>query len=751
MYHPFWNDSKADEDAVTCITDVIDFGYIKYGADCKFIVCGDFNDLHKSYSTIRNLTQLIPLVDFPTRDSNILDQIFTNFVSKSKPTRLPPLGRSDHSCVFWKSSSSPFPVVAKRVIRKFSHSSISKFHSLVAEQDWLGTIAQIPDLDCAFSCFTSLLSSIFTKCFPTRTIRIRSSDPEWFQLSLKILIDDRDRAYSEGKLHKYKRLRNEVILHIQKLKEVFISKVSSKENSKKTWQTLRSFGRLSRCNSDSSIKFSASDFSDYFASNFQLDKDSSNFSLDCLSSAAIIPELTCAEVTDFLSKLRNRGTGSDGLPSWIFKDCAFIFAPVLTFLFNRSLLLGCFPNSLKLANVTPIPKCASPSSIADFRPISILPVLSKLFERMVLKKWIFPFVKDRVDTNQFAYIPREGSGTTCALVSLQNKILQFLDSPGAVRVLSIDFRKAFDKLSYSSIFDALFKFDINPYIITWISSFLSSRSQRVSLKGEFSEVVSITSGVPQGSVLGPVLFVLVMDGLSVVCTNTSVIKYADDVTFLHCIRNQSDDCLQQEWDSLVDWADSVQLPINFDKCCVLDFITKRSIQLHPICRSSSLCLKQVSSFRFLGVEVSGDFKWNNHFDFVLRKASRRLFVLRNLRRSGCPSHLLFKAYSGFIRPLLTYSFPSFCNAPQYLMNRFLSFERRAFRIIGWDHSSQFSVIHTGERQCSKLFESIEASRTHPLRSMFLEKAPSSTRSSLSLRRPRSKTKRFLESFVKFCN
>ena len=474
------------------------------------------------------------------------------------------------------------------------------------------------------------------------------------------------------------------------------------------------------------------------------------FSFDGLPSSELIPDLTCSDVMFFLSKLRNRGTGSDGLPSWIFKDCSSALAPVLTVLFNRSLRLGCFPQCLKLANITPIPKCTSPASISDFRPISILPVLSKIFEKIVLKKWILPKVKFRADMNQFAYIPREGSGTISALVSFQNKILQFLDTPGAVRVLSVDFRKAFDKLSYSSVLNALVKFDINSHIIRWIASFLTNRKQRVSFRNAYSEFVSISSGVPQGSVLGPVLFVLVMDGLSASSPNTSIIKYADDVTFLHFLRSQSEDKLQHEWNSLLTWADAIQLPINFEKCCVLDFVTKRSLQLFPIYRSPSLHIKQVSSFRFLGVVVSADFKWNAHFDFILKKAVKRLFVLRNLRRSGCPSNILLRVYTGFVRPLLTYSFSSFCNAPNYLVNRLVSFEKRAFRIMGLDHSSHMSVSDFGESLCSSLFNSIERSKNHPLRSMFLENALTSTRSSLSLRRPFCKTKRFRDSFVKFC-
>ena len=750
LYHPFWNDNSADQDAISCICDVMDFGYIKYGCDCKFVICGDFNDLHKSFSTICNLTQLTSLVDFPTRDLNTLDQIFTNYVSTIAPKLLPPIGRSDHKCVFWKPSTLTTTTVTKHVIRKFSHSRIARFHGLVECYDWLGVMSEIPDVNVAFLTLVSILSNFFNSCFPTRTVRLRSTDPEWFQLSLKVLIDDRDRAFSEGNFHKYRRLKNEVICHIRKLKASFITKASSSGNARSLWKSLRSCGRFSRKNGNDNINFSAADFSDYFASNFQYDSNFSLFSFNDLPSSEPISDLTCSDVKFFLSKLRNRGTGSDGLPSWIFKDCSSALAPVLTALFNRSLHVGCFPQCLKLANITPIPKCPSPALISEFRPISILPVLSKLFQRIVLKKWILPKVKYRVDVNQFAYIPREGSGTISALVSFQNKILQFLDTPGAIRVLSVDFRKAFDKLSYSSILNSLVKFDINSYIIRWIASFLTNRQQRVAFRNSFSDFVSISSGVPQGSVLGPVLFVLVMDGLSSSCPNTSILKYADDVTFLHFLRSQSEDHFQDEWNSLLSWADAIQLPINFEKCCTLDFVTKRSLQLSPIHRSPSLSLKQVSSFHFLGIVVSADFKWNAHFDFILKKAAKRLFVLRNLKRSGCPSNTLFRVYTGLVRPLLTYSYPSFCNAPRYLLNRLVSFEKRAFRIMGLDHSSHMSVIDFGESLCSNLFHSIERTKNHPLRSMFLENASTITRSNLSLRRPFCKTKRFRDSFIKFC-
>ena len=130
-------------------------------------------------------------------------------------------------------------------------------------------------------------------------------------------------------------------------------------------------------------------------------------------------------------------------------------------------------------------------------------------------------------------------------------ILKHLDSPGAVRVLSTDFKKAFDKLPHSSVLSSSRSFNIDSHFLRLILGFLSDRWQRVLLRDDVSEWVKIPSGVLQGSVLGPFLFCLVIDSLSPSCSNTKVIKYADDVLFLHFVRQNADDNLQQEWDSIL--------------------------------------------------------------------------------------------------------------------------------------------------------------------------------------------------------
>ena len=479
-----------------------------------------------------------------------------------------------------------------------------------------------------------------------------------------------------------------------------------------------------------------------------------NFSNTSNSSVAFSPipiTISCQEVYVLLRSLPNKEGGPDGLPSWIFKDSADFLSSAICLIFNRSFQNGRFPSCFKAANIVPIPKCSRPHSISDYRPISMLPILSKLLERFVVKKLIVPSVIDRVNTSQFAYLPRLGSGTVPALVTVYHKIVHFLDSSsGAVRLLSTDFSKAFDKLPHHVILDACRRFHLPDSVVGWVSSFLSNRKQRVVINNCASEWVSIPSGVPQGSVLGPILFCLALDNLKAVCDNSMIVKYADDVLLLHFVRHTSDDRLQKEFDNILTWSSSSHLPLNLDKCCVLDFITKRSLSLSPVRSNSSYFLQQVDTLSFLGVTFSSSFKWNAHFNRIIKKASSRIFILRNLRRGGCPPFLMWKCYLAIIRSVLLYAFPCMCNAPKYLLKRLESVERRALLIINDNNFCGPPLMTQANILCERLFSQIDVNPEHPLRDLFVTRSLHRTRCSKSLQRPFAKTKRFSCSFIKFC-
>ena len=193
----------------------------------------------------------------------------------------------------------------------------------------------------------------------------------------------------------------------------------------------------------------------------------------------------------------------------------------------------------------------------------------------------------------------------------------------------------------------------------------------------------------------------------------------------------------------------MHLPLNFRKCKVMDVITKKSLYLPPIYSSDGKCIATVNSLTFLGVTFCSDMKWNVHFDKVVKKACKRLFIMYNLRRSGCSHEILFRCYSAFIRPLFLYGFSCFCNAPEYLLHNFFMIERRIFRIIGSNNNFR-SFLEVAEDSSRKLMCSIDVCLTHPLRELFQVRSGRSLRATNTLRPPRTKTTRFKNSFIKFC-
>ena len=148
--------------------------------------------------------------------------------------------------------------------------------------------------------------------------------------------------------------------------------------------------------------------------------------------------------------------------------------------------------------------------------------------------------------------------------------------------MSVDFAKAFDRIPHSGIVAACIKFGLPKEAIAWIVNFLSNRFQRVGCRNVYYSWSSVTSGVPQGSLIGPLLFCMFVDDINTVCTNSSIFKYADDVSILHFVRRSSDDQLQHELNNVIAWTENQNLPINFSKCNVRDIVTKKSITLTPV-------------------------------------------------------------------------------------------------------------------------------------------------------------------------
>ncbi|MEL7307688.1 MAG: reverse transcriptase domain-containing protein, partial [Pseudomonadota bacterium] len=298
-----------------------------------------------------------------------------------------------------------------------------------------------------------------------------------------MLIDDRDKAFSKGHMRKYHRLRTAVIDHVKRLKCSYLKNAMSKKDSRSAWKAIRTVSRMKSGESVLPKYFTADEFNAFFSSVFQ-SKHPVGSPPSSLPDVRL--ELSVCEVQVALSKLQRKSCAPGDVPYWVYRDFSHCLSPAVASLFNRSLKEGCVPPCLKKAVITPIPKCNKPSALSDFRPISMLPLLSKVFEKLFASRWILPFIRDKVNDTQYAYLPGPGSGTICALTLTYNRIVNFLDRSGAVRVISIDFSKAFDKVARKEIIDASIRFQIPLLAANWIVSFLSDRLQYIHIGENFS-------------------------------------------------------------------------------------------------------------------------------------------------------------------------------------------------------------------------------------------------------------------------
>jgi hypothetical protein len=643
-------------------------------------------------------------------------------------------------------------LATKKLVRKLSRANLAAFSQAAASVDWM-TIANSADSvdECAHSLQHSI-QQLVDFYFPLRVIRIRSNEPPWMKPSLKLLISRRDKAFDQKKRLKYLRLRDDVISHEKFLKTLHLQEATMSKNPKDFWNSVNSIARRPKVK-QSEVNISAEDFSSYFESVFQTPSaDETPEASQDLPHHALV--LSTQEVESQLLKIKPKSSGPDGIPFWVLRSLATLLSPSITSVFNRSLAEGRVPRCFKIADVRPIPKTTNAKLVSQFRPISLLPLLSKTLERLVVKKWITPHLQT-IDNSQFAYLSQPGSGTTCATTSMYLNILRHLDqASGAVRVLSVDFAKAFDKLPHKVILSTITDLKLPVEAVSWIKDFLSERFQRVSINNSSSKWCSVPSGVPQGSVLGPHLFCAVIASLHPVCSNTRFIKYADDVTALHFLRETEDDSLQLEFDHIRRWSQKVGLPLNTSKSAVMDIVTKTTIHPKPLADDEGAILPSVTSIKTLGVTFTNNLRWDEHCKDVHKRASKRIFAIRNLKRSGCDIQSMLKVYRQTIQSLLSYCHPCCCNMSQSCLDTLTKVETRCLRVILRNCSNQrlshFVPLSTAIfNSCDRLFKNVLHQNDHRLR-IFFDQRKKTPRNNSTLKKPKCRTARFKNSFIKFC-
>ena len=364
-----------------------------------------------------------------------------------------------------------------------------------------------------------------------------------------------------------------------------------------------------------------------------------------------------AEVCFLLKNINaSKATGPDGISARMLKETASAIAPSLTILFNCSISQRCFPACWKLANVVPIPKSISQkTSPSGYRPISLLPIVSKIFE-----KHIHLFISDYlaeyhpIACNQWGFQPQRSCTTT--LLTTTYDWYGTMDKGKDVLAVFFDFQKAFDSVPHGPLITKLQNTGLHPHLIMWVKSYLTNRSQRVVVNGSESETIDVISGVPQGSVFGPLLFLIYVNDLCAITlsTGSKVTKYADDLV-LHMVVDAETAFigLQKDIDNIVQWSRSNKVKLNKSKCKVMLFSHKRHAMPPVFIENEQI--EQVYTYKYLGVTITPTLKWDEHIDQLCLRAKKLLgYLYRIFYRNVQPSSLC-DLFTALIRPILEYA------------------------------------------------------------------------------------------------
>jgi len=584
--------------------------------------------------------------------------------------------------------------------------------------------------------------------------------------TIKSALQKRQAVYLKyGKTERWKKLRNHVQTLIRKQKRFYYNRCIGslkKQNPRDWWNFVNNeLGRTQRSKRKVTLtnipeKQVADHLNNFFGEAMSVSNTFALFPLPPTDDSYDLCSI--GQVKTLLKNLNPRqACGPDGVPNWVLSQFCEDLSPVICHLMNTSYNTGIMPSAWKTANICPVPKTTHPTCKKDWRPISLISTLGKVQERLVLNK-LFPIMKPWIK-DQFAYMPK--SSTTAALLKAYHSWVTSLDNKqtSVVRVLLADMSKAFDKVDHGILLQHLATRGIPVQMLTWINSYLSGRKQRVAANGEFSSWHDVTSGVPQGGVLSPYLFLVYMSSRTVKHETTTNIGYADDIGLsrcIPCITAESDTTMQEEATHLDSWATQNNMTMNGDKSYELRICFARIPPDLPPLTLGGKEVAVVTCAPYLGFKISSNLKYDSHISHVTGKGSQRLHFLRLLAKGGMPAEDLTTVYTTLIRPVLEYANVVYVGCTISQSNTLEAVQKRAMRIIhrNSDASCTTTLLPTlrsrREEAAVTLLNQMRAS-DHPLHYMVTGNRQQQTGRTLrncnQLTLPACRTERLRKSFL----
>ena len=634
----------------------------------------------------------------PTRKENILELLFTSCPETVVHCGTGP-GISDHDHI----------VIARVNLRVIQNKKKSRTIHLFKKADWekaktlinlskeqfFKNNPQEKTVDHNWTHLKSCILDVITKCVPSKKISGRHKIP-WFTKKLKRLARKKQRAYNRAKKSKKDRdwtifrsvrkklQKSEKNAHYDYLKEII-----SEDGNKGLWRYLKST-RKDTCGVSTLIKDGVSGSEPAHKARMLNEQFSSVFTKEDTNSIPDLgpspyPEMAEikigeAGVRKLLKDLNsNKACGSDKIPATLLKCCADEIAPMLTFIFQQSLDTSTVPEDWKIALITPVFKKGKRTNPENYRPVSLTSICCKINEHIIVSQTMNHLENNNILVDYQHGFRRRRSCESQLLIT-SHDLATILNKHSQADVAVLDFAKAFDKVPHQRLIRKLQFYNLEPKVVGWIQAFLSNRSQSVVVDGHTSTSAPVLSGVPQGTVLGPLLFLLFINDIATNVTS-SIRLFADDC-LLYRETNKKEECeiLQQDLDKLVSWSKTWGMAFNVNKCNIVSITNMKKNKQRYSYQMDGQPIKSIENTPYLGVNINSKLQWQQHINNISSAANRMLgFLSRTMRR--CPQNLKESTYKAMVRPKLEYCSSIWDPHQQKYVAKLEMVQRRAARFV----------------------------------------------------------------------
>lgn len=625
-----------------------------------------------------NLSGCSQLVTSPTHIAgNTLDLVITEVPDVVDVSVGTPLGTSDHCCLnlhVTVNQSLPSYDVRRTVFLK-NRVNWDRVREDVQDIAW----SEIFKAQDPVSALNTAVSCIITRNVPTATLRFRSGDAPWFNADCRRVYDLKQtayRAWTRGRtrelwlVYQRRRVEAEAVYDAAKSHHFNRSReaLTCSGSSHRWWATLKSalFGDSSSLPAlkgpGGRLVSSPAEKAELLSSHF--DSKQSREEIDL--APICFPEPRCSSFafrSSYLLKLlsdldEHGGVDPVGCFPLFYKKVADILSPRLARIFRMLIRSGSFPVCWRVANITAIPKEANSPNVSDYRPISITPILSKVFEKLLSRRLSsFAEAHQLFPTRQFSY--RKNYGCSDALLVIAQHAQQALDAGRECRLVQIDFSAAFDRVNHLGLLYKLQCFGIGGSILSIIRQFLSGRKQAVVVDGSSSSLVDVVSGVPQGSVLGPLLFILYTSEMFSITENI-LVGYADDSTLIADIsrpasRPDVEASLLRDLNAIQLWCANWGMLLNPGKTKSLVISRSRAVvPPHASLSLNGVRIEDHGVLRILGVDFDSKLTFEEHIRGMVSSIARKIGLLRLSRRVFDSVDVVRRCFFAYLLPCLEY-------------------------------------------------------------------------------------------------